>query len=76
MVIMAGGFSVGAFTAIGYLAPERAVNPDPADMGFVVLIMLFFMLGLAPLFEWWFRLWRNVDRWCNQTTQQNRQEAQ
>lgn len=28
------------------------------------LIITFFMLGLAPLFEWWFKLWRTVDRWC------------
>ena len=28
------------------------------------LIIAFFMLGLAPLFEWWFKLWRTANRWC------------
>ena len=62
-VILSGGLTVAAFTVAGYLQSERLKVPSAGIIAFIILVILFFMLGLAPLFEWWFKLWRNVDRW-------------
>ena len=64
VVLLSGGLAVTAFTATGFLATAMPEIPD-ADVTLLSwLIIAFFMLGLAPLFEWWFKLWRTVDRWC------------
>lgn len=64
MVLLSGGLTVATFTAIRFVAPEMRRNPDVSTIALAAVIIAFFMLGLAPLLEWWFKLWRNVDRWC------------
>lgn len=63
-VLLSGGLAVAVFTATGFLATAMPENPDLDVTPLSWLIIAFFMLGLAPLFEWWFKLWRTVNRWC------------
>ena len=62
-VLLSGGLAVAAFTATGFLATAMQENPDVDVAPLLWLIIAFFMLGLAPPFQWWFQLWRTVNRW-------------
>lgn len=57
LAILGGGL---ALALLG--VPPRFLSPsDSVDLIALGLLILFPMLALAPLFEWWFKLWYSVD---------------
>ena len=65
VVLLTGGLLVAALNAVSLLSDSNLVSAShiaPAT----VLVILFSMALLAPAFEWWFKVWRNADRWLLQ----------
>ena len=57
LAILGGGLAIALLNV-----PPRFLAPsDIVDVIALVLLILFPLLALAPLFEWWFKLWHGVD---------------
>ena len=61
-VLLTGGLLLATLNTANLLADSDFV-PKPANRVVMILIIASFMLVLAPAFEWWFKVWRNIDRW-------------
>lgn len=59
--LLAGGLLVAALNAAS-LTADLEVIPVTMKRAMLIIIVLFSMAVLAPVFEWWFRIWRNLDR--------------
>ena len=57
-VAIVGG---GLLLALLGVPPRLLAPSDHVDAIGLVLLILFPMLALAPLVEWWFKLWYGVD---------------
>lgn len=62
VILLTGGLLVSTLNATNLLADSTAV-PDTVLPATAIMIILFSMAVLAPIFEWWFKIWRNADRW-------------
>ncbi len=57
-VVIVGG---GLLLALLGVPPRLLAPSDNIDVIGLVLLILFPVLALAPLVEWWFKLWYGVD---------------
>ena len=59
--ILSGGFAVAILTTL-QLFKGLSVQPGADTSITIIAMMLFPMLALAPLIEWWFKLWSSIDQ--------------
>jgi hypothetical protein len=59
--LLSGGITVGFLTAWNNLPEGTRTDPDGDALLAVALVVLFFLLGLLPLFERWNNLRQKVD---------------
>lgn len=60
--LLAGGLLVATLNAAS-LTADVEVIPVAMKQAISTVIVLFSMTVLAPVFEWWYKIWRNLDRW-------------
>ena len=61
MNLLAGGLLVATLNAAS-LTADLELIPVTMKQAMTGVIIVFSMSVLAPVFEWWFRIWRNLDR--------------
>ena len=61
IVLLTGGLLVATLNATNLLAKADTI-PTTMVLPTTFVIILFSMTLLAPVFEWWFKIWRNADR--------------
>ena len=62
VVLLTGGLLVATLNSVSLLSDSDLV-PSPTAATATVLVIVFSMTLLAPVFEWWFKVWRTVDNW-------------
>ena len=65
VVLLTGGLLVATLNSVSLLADSDLVSGPTAAIA-TVLVIIFSMTLLAPVFEWWFKVWRTVDNWLQE----------
>ena len=62
VVLLSGGLLVATLNSVSLLSDSDLVSGSMAATA-TALVIVFSMILLAPVFEWWFKVWRAVDNW-------------
>ena len=62
VILLSGGLLVATLNSVNLLSDSDLVSGTTATTA-TVLVIVFSMALLAPVFEWWFKVWRTVDNW-------------